>query len=153
QLSEKLAQTSDTFFRTGTTELRGLQDVDTSVISGFNLSLRRPVGDSFEEHNYDYRMDELAQTQTLTADDTNGYKVDITSKLSRLAKSENSDTQVLQQYIELIRRAGNESNTPNRSQRFMLDVFSGFFPIVGFSSTERGEAHAAAGDKSLAAFD
>lgn len=153
QLSEKLAQASDTFFRTGTTELRGLQDVDTSVISGFNLSLRRPVGDSFEEHNYDYRMDEVAQTQTLTAEDANGYKVNITSQLSRLVNGENSDTQVLQQYIDLIRRAGDESNTPSGSQRFMLDAFSSFFPVAGFSSLGENEVQTAVGEKSLAAFD
>lgn len=153
QLSEKLAQTSDTFFRTGTTELRGLQEIDSSVISGFNLTLRRPLGDSFEEHGYDYRTDDIAQTQTLTAEDANGYKVDITSKLNGLSSSKNDDIQVLQQYIDLIRRAGDQSNMPSGSQRFILDAFSGFFSAALLSSADEGGAHKAADEKMLLAFD
>lgn len=153
QLSDKLAQTSDTFFRTGTTELRGLQDIDTSVISGFNLTMQRPKGDSVETHSYDYRVDEVAQTQTLRAEDAKGYSVDITSELDRLVNGQSTDTQILQQYIDLIRRAGDESKAPSESQRFMLDAFSGFFSATELSSAGESEAHAAVGEKTLAAFD
>jgi hypothetical protein len=153
QLSDKLAQTSDTFFRTGTTELRGLQDIDTSVISGFNLTLQRPKGDSVEMHSYDYRVDDVAQTQTLSAEDTNGYKVDITSSLNPLVKGQGADAKVLQQYIDLIRRAGDESHAPSETQRFILDAFSGFFSAAELAAVDESEASKTSSDKSIAAFD
>ncbi len=152
QLADKLGQVSDTFFRTGTTELRGLRDVDTSVISGFSLTLQRPKGDSVDTHTYDYRVDEVAQTQMLSAEDANGYKVDITSALSPLIKGDGIDTQVLQQYIDLIRRATDEGNAPSESQRFMLDAFSGFFTAAQLTAAN-DETTQSFSEKSVAAFD
>lgn len=152
QLSEKLAQVSDTFFRTGTTELRGLKDVDTSVISGFNLTLQRPKGDSLETHSYDYRIDEVAQTHTLSAEDSSGYTVDITSALKPLSDRVDVDTNVLKQYIELIRKATDDSDTPSGTQRFMLDVFSGFFPDSQLMAKDDGTTQTPS-EKSIAAFD
>lgn len=158
QLSDKLAQTSDAFFRNGTTELHGLQDLDTSVISGFNLSLQRPKGDTVETHTYDFKVDEVAQTQTLSAEDVNGYKVEISSGLDSLSKGQANSTHALQQYIDLIRQATDESDAPSESQRFMLDAFSSFFSALDSGlandlTTAADSSGAAAAEKNIAAFD
>lgn len=152
QLAEKLGQVSDTFFRTGTTELRGLQDVDPQVISGFNLVLERPKGDSVERHSYNYRVDEVAQTQTLNAVDIHGYSVDMTSALGSKISSEDADAQVLQQYMALIRQATDEGAASYDSQRFLLDAFASFFSAVGVRVAEN-QANLTAGESAVAAFD
>lgn len=128
-LAEKLGAMGDEFFRTDTTELRGLKDIDTDVISHFSFTLQRPDPrtDSYVEHSYEFNFDEATQTQTLRAFDVQGYSVDISIQLQTLGKGNNAEAHVLQQYIDLINRAGDDGKSPNASKRFMLDAFESMF--------------------------
>jgi hypothetical protein len=164
QLADKLGAMGDEFFRMDTTELRGLKDVDTSVISAFSFTLQRPdpATDSYVEHTYEFSIDEATQTQHLVAEDVHGYSVDIKSQLQSLAKNNDLDIALCQQYIDLINKATDDSDTPNASKRFMLDafesLFSGFFTAPNtLVEAETGSAVNAEQSKraehALAAFD
>lgn len=154
-LMEKLGAMGDEFFRSDTTELRGLKDVDTQFITGFKFTMQRfnPATDTYVEHSYEFSVDEVAQTQTLRAEDVKGYSVNITSQLQSLAGTPNLERDVLQQYLDLIAQAGDESAAPNASKRFMLDAFDSVFgsflkPVIAETETERDAAQEA-----IAAFD
>jgi len=129
KLTEKLGAMGDEFFRMDTTELRGLNDVDTDSIHYFKFTLQRidPATDSYVEHAYEFRVDEITQTQHLVAEDVRGYSVDIKSQLQTLAKERVLEAALFQQYLDLINKAADDSDTPNASKRFMLDVFESFF--------------------------
>lgn len=129
KLTEKLGAMGDEFFRMDTTELRGLSDVDTDSIHSFQFTLQRfdPATDSYVEHAYEFRVDETTQMQHLTAEDVRGYSVDIKSQLQTLAKETVLEPELFQQYLDLINKAADDSDTPNASKRFMLDAFESFF--------------------------
>ncbi len=128
ELAEKLGQMGDEFFRTDTTQLRNLKDIDTSVISSFSFTLKRPAPrDTFVEHSYEFKVNEQTQTQTLSASDVRGYKVDITTDLHTLAESSNANANALEPYLEIIRQATDDANMDNKSRRFILDAFSSMF--------------------------
>ncbi len=128
KLAEKLGQIGDEFFRTDTTQLRNLKDIDTSLISSFSFTMKRPAPrDTFVEHSYEFRVNEQAQTQTLSASDVRGYKVDITTDLNTLVKSSSANANALEPYLEIIRQAADDASMDNKSRRFILDAFSSMF--------------------------
>lgn len=155
QLAGKLGAIGDEFFRTDTAELRGLKDIDTDAIGYFKLTLQRfdPGTDSYVEHSYEFSIDKVTQTQSLIAEDVNGYSVDIKSQLQTLTGNKGLEPELIQQYIDLINRAADDSDTPNASKRFMLDAFESMFadflaPVNAEVVQEQDQA-----EKSLAAFD
>ncbi len=152
-LMEKLGAMGDEFFRSDTTELRGLKELDRDFIAGFSFKLQRynPATDSYVEHSYEYRVDEVAQTQTLRAGDVNGYQVDITTQLSRLADQASLEAGLLQAYLDLIAHAADKSSAPNASTRFMLDAFSSLFD--GYLTLATEKAGLTLTQANLAAFD
>ncbi len=128
ELADKLGQMGDEFFRTDTTQLRNLKGIDTSVISNFSFTLKRPgPNDTFVEHSYEFRVNEQAQTQTLSASDVRGFKVDITTDLNTLVSSSSANVNALEPYLELIRQASDDANMDNKSRRFILDAFESMF--------------------------
>jgi hypothetical protein len=166
-MMEKLGAMGDEFFRADTTELRGLKEINTEFIAGFNFTLQRfdPATDTYVEHSYEFSVDEVAQTQTLRAKDVKGYSLDITTQLQSLAGTPNLEHNVLQQYLDLIAQAGDESKAPNVSKRFMMDAFNSIFggflqPVVETESVVETEpivetepAAVDAAQKAIAAFD
>ena len=152
ELAIKLGEMGDEFFRSDTTELRNLKGIDTSVISHFSFSLRRPAGDeTYVEQSYEFSVDERAQTQTLKASDVRGYSVDITTQLNLLVEGNGTDAEMLQPYIELIRRATDDADVNNKSRRFMLDAFESMFAqFIAIPVTEAPEDNT---ESALAAFD
>lgn len=152
ELTEKLGQMGDEFFRMDTTELRNLKGVDTSVISNFNFTLKRPGrNDTFVEHHYEFSVDEGAQTQTLRASDVRGYSVDITTSLNTLVEGSTADSSRLEPYLELIRQAADDASVDNKSRRFMLDAFESMF--AQFINIPQMLESENANDATLAAFD
>ena len=122
KLAAKLGDVADEFFRTGSAELRGLGDVDDDTIDSFNLSLSKPGGKDFVTLTYDYELDEATQTRRLRAEDTFGYQFDISANFNSLVNTTSSVAhQSLEQYLELIRRAGDTQGTESSSVRFMID--------------------------------
>jgi len=158
KLTEKLGAMGDEFFRMDTTELRGLKDVDTDSIGYFKFTLQRPdpANDSYVEHSYEFRIDEIAQTQSLVAEDVRGYSVDIKSQLQTLAKEKLLEPELFQQYLDLINKAAEDSDTPNASKRFMLDafesMFSGFFASAKVDE-QGADIEAGRAENAVAAFD
>lgn len=154
-LMEKLGAMGDEFFRADTTQLRGLKDVDTQFITGFNFTLQRfnPATDTYVEHSYEFSVDEVAQTQTLRAEDVKGYSVNITSQLQSLAGIPNLERDVLQQYLDLIAQASDESAAPNASKRFMLDAFNSVFGSFLKPVIAEGDTESDAAQEAIAAFD
>lgn len=151
QLTEKLGEMGDEFFRSDTTELRNLKGIDTSVISHFSFTLRRPEANGdFVEMNYEFSVDDVAQTQTLRASDVRGYAVDITTDLKTLVENSMADTSMLQPYIDLIREATDDAKVDNKSRRFMLDAFESMFAQFMNSAPVATDEPAGA---TLAAFD
>lgn len=157
KLTEKLGAMGDEFFRMDTTELRGLKDVDTDSISYFKFILQRPdpATDSYVEHSYEMRVDEVTQTQNLIAEDVHGYSVDIKSQLQNLAKEKVLETELFQQYLDLINRAADDGDAPNASKRFMLDAFESMF--AGFftpaSAEQELDVEEDRAERAVAAFD
>lgn len=157
KLTEKLGAMGDEFFRMDTTELRGLKDVDTDSISYFKFTLQRPdpATDSYVEHSYEFRVDEVTQTQNLLAEDVRGYSVDIKSQLKNLAEDKVLETELFQQYIDLINKAADDSDTHNASKRFMLDAFESMF--AGFfapaSAAQELDVDEDRAESAVAAFD
>ncbi len=152
ELTEKLGQIGDEFFRTDTTELRNLKGIDTSVISGFSFTLARPdAKGNFVEQSYEFSVDDDAQTQTLRASDVRGYSVDITTNLKTLVASSTADARMLEPYLQLIRQATDDADTNNKSRRFMLDAFESMFGQ--FITRIPTQAEETATDATLAAFD
>lgn len=157
KLATKLGEMGDEFFRTDTAELRGLKDIDTESIHYFKLTLQRPDpdNDTYVEHTYEFTIDEVAQTQHLIAEDVRGYQVDIKSQLQTLANEKVLETELLQQYLDLIRRSAEESDTANTSKRFMIDAFESLFSeFIAYPNVdaELGE-DANAAESAVAAFD
>lgn len=152
ELAAKLGEMGDEFFRTDTTELRNLKGIDTSVISHFNFSLRRPgADDTYVEQSYEFSVDDKAQTQTLKASDVRGYSVEITTQLQTLVNGNGTDAEMLQPYIELIRQATDDADVNNKSRRFMLDAFESMFvQFIEMPVTEAPEDNT---ELALAAFD
>lgn len=157
KLTEKLGLMGDEFFRMDTTELRGLKDIDTDSISYFKFTLQRPdpATDSYVEHSYEFRVDEVTQTQNLSAEDVRGYSVDIKSQLQNLAKEKVLEPELFQQYLDLINKAADDSDAPNASKRFMLDVFESMF--AGFfapaSAEQELDVDEDRAESAVAAFD
>jgi hypothetical protein len=154
-LAEKLGAMGDEFFRMDTTELRGLKDIDTDAISYFSFTLQRPdpINDTYVDHNYEFSIDDIAKTQTLRASDVKGYSVDINMQLQGLVEGKRVESEVLQQYIDLINKAGDDSDTPNASKRFMLDAFeSMFFGSLTVEDKNAGDDIDRA-ESAIAAFD
>ncbi len=157
KLAAKLGEMGDEFFRTDTAELRGLKDIDTDTIHYFKLTLQRPdpENDTYVEHTYEFTVDEVAQTQHLVAEDVRGYEVDIKTQLQTLAIENTLERELLQQYIDLIRRSADESDTPNASKRFMMDAFESLFSefiAVGPTQKEQ-DPDIGKAESALAAFD
>lgn len=151
ELAEKLGQMGDEFFRSDTTELRNLKGIDTSVISSFSFTLKRPDReDKFVEQSYEFSVDDTAQTQTLRASDVRGYSVDITTNLKALVENSTAEASRLEPYLKLIREATDDAKVDNKSRRFMLDAFESMF--AQFIQTAPIAAEAAA-ETTLAAFD
>lgn len=155
QLAEKLGAIGDEFFRMDTAELRGLKDVDTDVITHFNFTVQRPKAetDAYVEHSYEFSVNEASQTQTLKATDVKGYSVDITTALQGLVANNHIDRNVFQQYIDLINKAGDDSDTPNASKRFMLDAFESMFSGLLTAKNKPSENDPDRAELSIAAFD
>lgn len=154
-LAEKLGAMGDEFFRADTTELRGLKDIDTDVISHFSFTMERPdpKTNSYVKHSYEFNFDEVAQTQSLSAVDVEGYAVDISMQLQPLVKGNNADSYVLQQYIDLINSAGEDGKSPNASKRFMLDTFESMFSGFLAVASEQLDKNADRAEMALMAFD
>ncbi|ACE85395.1 hypothetical protein [Cellvibrio japonicus] len=151
RLADKLGQVADEFFRSDTAELRGLKDIDTSIISSFSLNLSRPQGDTRVTHTYEYTVDESAQTQTLTAKDINDYSVEVTAHLQGLATGKPAHAEILQAYVDLINQSAENADTNNKSKRFMRDAFSAVFS--SFIGLPEPTAETRKRDAILAAFD
>lgn len=157
KLAEKLGAMGDEFFRMDTTELRGLKDVDTDSISYFKFTLQRPdpATDSYVEHSYEFRVDDVTQTQHLIAEDVRGYSVDIKSQLQNLANEKVLEAELFQQYLDLINQAADDSDAPNASKRFMLDTFESMF--AGFftpaSAEQELDIEKDRAESAIAAFD
>ncbi|MEN0037845.1 MAG: hypothetical protein AAGC78_12300 [Cellvibrio sp.] len=154
-LAEKLGVMGDEFFRTDTTELRGIKDIDTDVISHFSFKLERPdpKTDSYVSHSYDFNFDEVAQTQSLNATDVEGYSVDVSMQLQTMVKGNNAESEVLKQYLDLINRAGEDGKSPNASKRFMLDAFESMFSSFLSVTSEQLDKSTNRTDTTLMAFD
>lgn len=152
---EKLGAMGDEFFRADTTELRGLKEINTEFIAAFSFTLQRfdPATDTYVEHTYEFSVDEVAQTQTLRAGDIKGYSLDITSHLQSLAGAPNLERNVLQQYLDLIAQAGDESKAPNPSKRFMLDAFNSLFSGFLKPAVKDESAGVNAAQETIAVFD
>lgn len=130
QLTNKLGEVSDTFFRRGTSLLGGLEEVDKGVIAGFSLQLQRPQGDSLETLSYDYRVDAAAGTHSLQAQDANGYEVSITSALGEGLRGKGvAARDALGDYLELIRQAADDNGVPSSSQQFLTDAFASLLSL------------------------
>src|SRR5690554_3212875 len=122
KLTAKLGDVADEFFRTGSAELRGLGDLDDEAIDSFNLSLSKPGGKDFVTLTYDYELDEATQTRRLHGEDSFGYQFEISANLNGLTNTASSIAHPsLEQYLELIRRAGDTQGTESSSVRFMID--------------------------------
>ncbi len=122
KLASKLGEVADEFFRTGTAELRGLAELDDAAITSFSLSLAKPRGDDYDTLTYDFRIDETTNTRHLSGKDAQGYEFDINAHIkSLLATDKLSAHQTLEQYLMLIREAGNTRGAASASVRFMVD--------------------------------
>lgn len=122
KLAAKLGEVADEFFRSGTAELRGLDDFDSKLLDSFTLSVSQFNGSGYDTISYDYAIDETNNTARLTAEDTFGYEFDISSHTQGLLNGKQVFAhQTLEQYLALIRQAANEHKAESSSIRFMLD--------------------------------
>lgn len=122
KLAIKLGEVADEFFRSGTAELRGLDDFDSKLFESFNLSFNKFNGFDYDIFSYNYSVDETNNTAQLTAEDTFGYEFDISTHTQGLLKDKQAFAhQTLEQYLALIRQAANEHKAESSSIRFMLD--------------------------------
>ena len=122
KLASKLGEVADEFFRTGKAELRGLAAFDDANIQSFKLELSKPNGDVYDTLNYDYTFDETTQTRRLRGEDVAGYQFDITAHVNGILQTDRATAQqTIEQYLDLIRRAGDARGTESASVRFMLD--------------------------------
>src|SRR5690606_2570304 len=122
KLASKLGEVADEFFRTGTAELRGLAAFDDAAIQSFTFELSRPDGDDYATLSYEYSFDELSQTRSLRGKDTAGYEFDISAHVNDVLQPDRARAQqTIEQYLDLIRQAGDARGTDSASVRFMLD--------------------------------
>lgn len=144
KLASKLGEVADEFFRTGTAELRGLAAFDDAAIQSFTFELSRPDGDDYATLSYEYSFDELSQTRSLRGKDTAGYEFDISAHVNDVLQPDRARAQqTIEQYLDLIRQAGDARGTDSASVRFMLDG------LRSLLLDERQIATASSGDKTL----
>ena len=125
KLTAKLGNMADDFFNAGSASLRGLKDIDKTVIQGFNVEFKKPDGEKFSTMSYDFSLDDIAQTQQLKAKDIHGYSIDIKTDLQGILKeSGNSSQNSLHEYLRIIRKALNEHQASSQSSSFIVDSFS-----------------------------
>lgn len=121
KLAAKLGEVADEFFRSGTAELRGLDEFANDTLDSFSLSLSKFNGKDYDTFSYDYSIDETG-TARLSGKDIFGYEFDIKTHLNGLlTEGQAAAYQSLEKYIELIRKAGDDQDAPSSSVRFMLD--------------------------------
>src|SRR5690606_263546 len=76
----------------------------------------------YDTFSYDYSIDEETNTVQLSGKDVAGYTFDISAQLSGLTNGKTTATHTsLEQYLALIRQAGDDHDTRSSSVRFMLD--------------------------------
>ena len=121
KLAAKLGEVADEFFRSGTAELRGLDEFDSDTFASFSLSLSKYNGKDYDTFDYDYAIDETTGTARLSGQDVFGYKFDISAHLSGLLNQPPTAHQSLEQYLTLIRKAGDDQDAESSSVRFMVD--------------------------------
>ena len=121
KLAAKLGEVADEFFRNGTAELRGLDEFDSEAFASFSLSLSKFNGKNYDTFDYDYAVDETTGTARLSGQDVFGYKFDISAHLSGLLNQPPTAHQSLEQYLTLIRKAGEDQDAESSSVRFMVD--------------------------------
>lgn len=133
KLAQKLGEVADEFFRTGSTELRGLEDFDQEQFASFHLDMSKPKGDNLVTTSYDYSVDERGRH--LHATDADGYKIDINIALQNLPGKANSDA--LKAYLDVIRDSLNRFQSPSANARFVRDGFASLFGDAAATSTNR----------------
>lgn len=148
KLATKLGEVADEFFRNGNTQLRGLKEFDDAQLESFHIEFTRPKDDAYVTMNYDYRVDNKARH--LTANDIDGYSLDISSDLELMGNA-GKGIYSLQSYIQLISKVFNEhqplkgsiSNQPNI--QFLIDAFTSMVDPQGAKpapfSTDSMNAH------------
>lgn len=133
KLAQKLGEVADEFFRTGSTELHGLDEFDQTQFASFHLDMSKPKGDKLVTTGYDYSIDERGRH--LHATDADGYKVDINIALQNLTGKANSVA--LQAYLDVIRDSLNRFQSPSANARFVRDGFASLFGNTTTTSTNR----------------
>lgn len=133
KLAAKLGEVADDFFRTGTTQLRGLKEFDRDTIQGFHIDLMKPKGETYVTTSFDYSVDEVEQTQQLLAKDADGYKVEITTDLNGLLEGASAaENDSFQEYFRVLNESLNKHEVSTASRLFILDSFSSMvMPSVG----------------------
>lgn len=126
KLAAKLGGVADDFFRSGTAELNGLKEFDKANLESFHFEFSRHRGEKKPiTMSFDYKYDQEAQTQQLTASDAVGYKIDIKTNLAGLlVKGGASAHDALQQYLHLISKSLSEHGASSASRRFIMDGFA-----------------------------
>ncbi|HWV14489.1 MAG TPA: hypothetical protein VN030_03575 [Cellvibrio sp.] len=151
KLAATLGEVADDFFRTGTTQLRGLKEFDKEQLQGFRLDFIRPEGDDYVTMNFDYSVDEAAQTQQLTAKDVDGYKVDIKTDLNGLLENAGAAANnSFQEYLSVLSESLNKHELSTVSRLFILDSFSSMLMPSGAGQAQPPSSTAEA---ALSAFD
>lgn len=137
KLASKLGGVADDFFRTGTAELNGLKEFDRANLESFHFEFSRWRGEAKPvAMSFDYKHDQVAQTQQLTASDAAGYKIDIKTNLEGLlVKGGASANDALQQYLHLISNSLNEHGASSGSRRFIMDGFANMVAPANSAAT------------------
>lgn len=142
KLASKLGEVADEFFRSGTAELRGLEAFDDKALSSFSITFSQFNGEDYDTFSYDYSIDEATNTAQLTGKDVHGYNFDITSHFAGLLAGGKTPAshQSLEQYLALIRQAGNDHGAESSSIRFMLDgLHSMIMPRTASEATDEND--------------
>jgi len=149
KLAEKMGAVADEYFRTGTTELRGLDDIDHTQIESFALSVSRPKGQDLQTLDYRYQVDEETGTRRLFGSDGNGYEFDV-SVDSLLSGNSAATGASLEQYLTLIRQAVDTQDASSDTTRFLVDGLRSM--LIGSAESAFAQEVSAA-SRALSAFD
>ena len=158
KLAGKLGEVADDFFRTGTTQLRGLKEFDKANLQDFHLEFSKPkTEDKYDVMTYDFSVDDTAQTQHLVAKDVDGYSVDITTNLQGLlGAAKAAPNNSINAYLKIIRDTLNEHQplTQDHSNTFSTQfILDSFISMVTPNVAATTLADVAVTEKALAAFD
>jgi hypothetical protein len=134
KLAQKLGDVADEFFRTGSSELRGLEEFDQDLFVGFHLDMSKPKGEKLVTSSYDYSIDDRGRH--LHATDADGYRIDIDVALQQSLPGK-ANSEALQAYLDVIRDSLNRFQSPSANARFVRDGFASLFGDAVAVSTNR----------------